>query len=58
VVLRLDRDDSLQEYLRSGFMRAFDLMSGEPLIRVELVETEKGKYQLMDTIRRRRRRKA
>ena len=29
VVLRLDRDDNLQEYLRSGFMRAFDLMSGE-----------------------------
>ncbi len=48
VILRYDSDENVQAYIRSGFMRAFDLMSGEPLIRVELVETEKGKYQLMD----------
>ena len=48
VILRYDRDEKVQAYIRSGFMRPFDLMSGEPLVRIELVETEKGKYQLMD----------
>ena len=48
VIMRYDSDEHLQAYIREGFMRAFDLLGGEPLIRVELVETEKGKYQLMD----------
>ena len=48
VILRYDSEAHVQAYIRSGFMRAFDLLGGEPLVRVELVETEKGKYQLMD----------
>ena len=48
VILRYDSEEHVQAYIRSGFMRAFDLLGGEPLVRVELVETEKGKYQLMD----------
>ena len=48
VIMRYDSDEQLQAYIRDGFMRAFDLLGGEPLVRVELVETEKGKYQLMD----------
>lgn len=48
VILRCDSDERAQAYIRDGFIRPFDLLSGEPLIRVELVETEKSKYQLMD----------
>ena len=48
VILRKDTDENVRSYIEHGFQRPFDLLSGEPLIRVELIETEQGKYQLMD----------
>ena len=48
VILRKDTDENVRAYIEHGFQRPFDLLSGEPLIRVELIETEQGRYQLMD----------
>lgn len=38
----------LQEYASHGFERPFDLMGDEPLVRVEIVSTEKQHYILTD----------
>ena len=48
IILRKDTDENVRAYIEHGFQRPFDLLSGEPLVRVELIETEHGKYQLMD----------
>ena len=48
VIFRVSSDSQLHDYVKNGFIRPFDLLSGEPLVRVELVATEKGKYQLVD----------
>ncbi|MCF0176847.1 MAG: amino acid adenylation domain-containing protein, partial [Bacteroidales bacterium] len=48
VVRREMSDAALQEYALHGFCRPFSLMGEEPLVRVELVATEKGNYLLMD----------
>ena len=37
-----------EAYLCEGFVRPFDVMGGEPLFRIEILETEKGAYIAMD----------
>lgn len=41
-------DTDLQEYASHDFERPFDLMGDEPLVRVEIVSTEKQHYLLTD----------
>ena len=41
-------DEEFWNYIKSDFVRPFDLFSIEPLIRIELIKTEKGYYQLFD----------
>ena len=48
VICRKDTDENVRAYIEHGFQRPFDLLGGEPLLRIELIETEQGKYQLMD----------
>lgn len=48
VVQRKMSDADLQEYASHGFERPFDLMGDEPLVRVEIVSTEKQHYMLTD----------
>ena len=48
VVRRKCSEAELQAYIKDGFVRPFDLLSGEPLFRLEMVETEKGWFQLTD----------
>ncbi|MBR6828309.1 MAG: amino acid adenylation domain-containing protein, partial [Prevotella sp.] len=35
-------------YIHDGLVRPFDLLSGEPLFRIEFIETEKGWWQMTD----------
>ena len=48
IIRRKCSEAELQAYIKDGFVRPFDLLSGEPLFRVEFVETEKGWYELSD----------
>lgn len=48
IVRRKCSEAELQAYIKDGFVRPFDLLSGEPLFRLEMVETEKGWYELSD----------
>ncbi len=41
-------DEEFWNYIKNDFVRPFDLFSIEPLIRIELIKTEKGYYQLFD----------
>ena len=41
-------DEELDSYLKNGFIRPYDLLSGEPLCRVELVETPQNNYVLFE----------
>ena len=36
------------DYLQGGFVRPFDLLSGEPLFRIEIIRTEVWIHLLMD----------
>ena len=48
VVSRKCSEAELQAYFDGGFVRPFDLFSGEPLFRVEVVETERRMCLLSD----------
>ena len=48
VVRRKMSEAELQEYAYGAFIRPFDIMGDEPLIRWELITTEKQSYQLTD----------
>ncbi len=49
VVLRREMaDEEFHHYAHSGFCRPFDIMGPEPLLRVELITTESGRFMLMD----------
>ena len=48
VIWRESTEAELQEYVRNGFVRPFNLFSGEPLFRLEVVKTEKGYCLLTD----------
>lgn len=48
VVRRNMSEASLQEYAYGAFIRPFDIMGDEPLVRWELITTEKQNYQLLD----------
>lgn len=48
IIRRKCSEAELQAYIKDGFVRPFDLLSGEPLFRLEFVETEKGWYELSD----------
>ncbi len=48
IVRRQCTEAELQSYVANEFVRPFDLLSGEPLFRIEYVQTEKGWWQLMD----------
>ena len=41
-------DDEAAKYIESQFVRPFDLLSGEPLFRVELIEAGKENWLLVD----------
>jgi amino acid adenylation domain-containing protein len=49
IVTRQMSEAELQAYIQNGFVRPFNLLSGEPLFRIEFVETEKGWHQLIDS---------
>ena len=49
VKIRYCKDDEFWNYVENDFVRPFDLFGGEPLIRIELIKTEKGYYQLFDS---------
>ena len=42
------REAEVEEYAQTLFVRPFDLLGDEPLFRAEIVETEGGRYLLMD----------
>ena len=48
VVHRRCEDHELQRYLDEDFVSPFNLLSGEPLVSIEVVETELYKYFLLD----------
>jgi amino acid adenylation domain-containing protein/non-ribosomal peptide synthase protein (TIGR01720 family) len=48
IVRRKSTYADVQEYVKNGFVRPFDLLSGEPLFRVEFIQTEKGWVELSD----------
>ena len=48
VVSRKSTEEELQAYINSGFVRPFSPMAGEPLFRVEVVETEQRICLLSD----------
>lgn len=48
VVRRKMSEAELQEYAYGAFIRPFDIMGDEPLVRWELITTEKQSYQLTD----------
>ena len=48
VVRRKMSEAEFQEYAYGAFIRPFDIMGDEPLIRWELITTEKQSYQLTD----------
>ena len=48
VVRRKMSEAELQEYAYGAFIRPFDIMGDEPLVRWELITTEKQNYQLTD----------
>ena len=48
IVRREMTEEAFQNYAHHGFCRPFDLMGEEPLMRVELVTTEQGRYMLID----------
>ena len=48
IIRRKSTDAELQAYIKDGFVRPFDLLSGEPLFRIEFVETEKGMAEISD----------
>lgn len=41
-------DQEAASYINDGFVRPYDLLSGEPLIRIELIEAEKENWLLLD----------
>ena len=41
-------DDEAAQYIEKSFVRPFDLLSGEPLIRIELIEAVKDNWMLVD----------
>ena len=48
-ILRCEmNEDDFKHYAHNGFCRPFDIMGDEPLLRVELITTPKGRYMLMD----------
>ena len=49
IVSRRCSESELQAYISDGFVRPFNLFSGDPLFRVEVVETEKSLYLLSDS---------
>ena len=48
IVHRKSTNEEAMNYILNEFTRPFDLLSGEPLFRFELWETEKGIYLLVD----------
>jgi len=48
IITRKSTDAEVRAYIKNGFVRPFDLLSGEPLFRIEFVETEKGIFLLVD----------
>ena len=48
IVRRKSTYADVQEYVKNGFVRPFNLLSGEPLFRVEFIQTEKGWVELSD----------
>jgi amino acid adenylation domain-containing protein len=48
VVRREMSEEALQKYAYGDFIRPFDILGSEPLVRWELITTEKGSYQLTD----------
>ena len=48
VKIRKSSHEELMDYVDHEFIRPFNLFSGQPLTRVELVETERGPYLLWD----------
>ena len=48
IVRRQMTEAEFQDYAYNGFIRPFDIMGDEPLVRWELITTEKGNYQLTD----------
>lgn len=41
-------EEEFQNYIKNDFVRVFDLFNGKPLYRIEIVETEKDVYMLID----------
>ena len=41
-------DQETADYIDHDFVRPFDLLSGEPLLRLELIETETSNWLLVD----------
>ena len=48
IVRRKMSEAEMQTYIHDGLVRPFDLLSGEPLFRIEFIETEKGWWQVTD----------
>ena len=48
VPIRHMREAEAEDYIRTGFVRPFDVLGGEPLFRVELIETEEKLHMLLD----------
>ena len=48
IVRRKMSEAEVQKYIHDGLVRPFDLLSGEPLFRIEFIETEKGWWQMTD----------
>ena len=48
IIRRKSTEAELQAYIKDGFVRPFDLLSGEPLFRIEYVETENGWVEISD----------
>ncbi len=48
-ILRKKMSDSqAEQYISNGFVRPYDLLSGEPLMRAELIEGERNNYVLFE----------
>ena len=41
-------ESEAREYMKNGFVRPFDVLSGEPLIRIEILQTETKSFMLID----------
>ena len=48
IPVRQMNENDAKKYMETGFVRLFDVLSGEPLFRIELIETETKLHMLMD----------